>query len=288
MRWITILIIMLSIFALNCEDDNPVSYYESTDEEAILNVVMVDNVRLSGVSPFTDATPDTLAYIDDPIADQPLYWHVVDSTVERLPITYSTNQVESPVGLVDQAYANYTIKFYGNFYNLVYNSEADSLERYVKEFVITGTRRAICQRWGRAGSTRRGWTLISISGATISAGGGQAFLQDLRYISSSNDDSTFSVSLTEVDELLEFDTEEEITLRFDLDSESDLAYIYIPNNNFGYSLAEPTTISDGYEVAVTMPSYSNIYGQFRFYVVNVGDYEDIYRSSGYAYNYQMR
>ncbi len=281
-----LLIFIIPAFIIACGGENPVSDYETSDEEAIYNVVILDNVRLSEIVAFPDSVPDTLAFIANPDPDQPIHWHVVDSTVERMPINYSYDQ-PSPVGLVDQANANYSKKWYGFFNTITYNSDADSIERYTKEFEITGSRTAICQRWGNT-NQRRGWLLTAISAATISAGGGLTFLQDLHFDSPSNDDSTFSRLIVSVEDLLRFDTEEQVTLNYELVSQTDLPYIFVPEDNFGYRLAEPVQVGDGFEIDVIMPDRERIYGQFRFYVINAGDFEDDYRGSGYAYNYWMR
>lgn len=287
MRWLYALIVGVIFITFGCGDKNPVSNNESTDEEAIYNVVILDNFRLSEIIAFPEIVPDTTAFIANPGANQPLYWHVVDSTVERMPIVISDTQVQSPIGLVDQANASYSIKWFGIFHTLNYNVSADSIERYAKEFEINGSRTAVCQRWGSA-SRHRGWLLTAISGANIYAGGGQPFLQDLHYISPSNDDSLLSNLICELDDLARFDTDEEITLRYGLSSENDQAYIFIPYDDYKYQLAAPVISGNGYEVTVIMPSQNRIYGQLRFYVVNAGNFEDAYKSAGFSYSYWMR
>ncbi len=287
MKWLYLILAGITLLTAACGDDNPTSSVEGTDYEAITNVIILDNYRLSEITAFPETVPDTASFIANPITDQPLYWHVVDSTIERISTNYSPEQVQSPVGLVDQANVGYTIKWYGVFHALAYNQSADSIERYDKEFMITGSRSAIVQRWGRS-NLRRGWLLTSISGATIGSGGGQPFLQDLKFESSSNDDSTFSYTISDLDELVQFNAGEGIALSYEMPSEDDLAYIYIPVENYSYELAEPTISGDGYRITLNMPTASRIYGQLKFYVVNAGDFEDDYRASGFSYSYKTR
>jgi len=272
-----------------CIGDKPLSPYEATDEEAIFNVVMIDNGRLSELVILPASMPDTLAFIANPDSGQPLYWHVVDSTIDDFRVLFSDQPVQSPVGLVNQANVNITKTWQGTFNILNYNYEADSLERYSKEFKLTGTRSAVCQQWGQT-SQRRGWLLTAIGHARfVSPGSGYPFLSNLTYDSDSNDDTIFHTGTMDLEDIIRFDAGEEVTLNFSLEDDSDPALIYVPVNNYGYELAVPTPDgSGGYRVIFVMPSISRIYGQFRFLVINAGNFSGNYAASGYSFNYRVR
>jgi hypothetical protein len=289
MKQLAICLLISFFLILACVGDKPLSQYEATDEEAIFNVITIDNNRISELTIFRSDIPDTLDFAQNPDPENPMHWHVVDSTIEEIRVYISNHPVESPVGQVIQASAVLTNTWQGVFHSLRYNDDADSLERNEKEFELTGTRSAICQQWGQS-SHRRGWLLTSISNASFtSPGGGQPFLNNLVYQSDSNTDSVFLNTIYEKDDILRFDTEEEITIRFNLSDDSDYLSMFIPMDNFSYELASPVAAAGGeYEVVVTMPSLNRIYGQIRFLVINAGDFSDVYHATGYSYNYRMR
>lgn len=282
-----LLIISASALILACTGDTPYSPYEATDEEAIYNVVLGDNLRAADLVIVPTEAPDTLAFIANPDSANPVYWHVVDSTEEDFQITFA-GQVQSPVGMVEQANVVFTRNWFGSFKQLGYNPQADSLERRSADFQISGLRSAICQRWGTT-RQRRGWLLISISDARYSAGGSQNFLSRLVFHSESNDDSLFHHGLVTIDDMLRFDAGEEVTFNLELGNDSDLLYMYVPVNNYSYELAQLTPTQPGvYSVDVTMPSTRFMYGQLRFLVVNLGSYPNEYRDLGYSFNYRIR
>lgn len=195
---------------LACVGDKPLSPNEATDEEAIFNVLMIDNGRISELAILPASIPDTLAFIANPDSEQPLYWHVVDSTLDDFRVLFSDQPVQSPVGLVNQANVNMTKTWQGTFNILRYNDEADSLERYSKEFTLTGTRSAVCQQWGQT-SQRRGWLLTAIGHARfVSPGSGYTFLNNLAYDSDSNDESIFHTGTMALEDIIRFDAEEEL------------------------------------------------------------------------------
>lgn len=274
---------------LACTGDTPFSEFEATDEEAIFNVVMLDNARLSNLSILPDEIPDTLAFIANPDSAQPLYWHVIDTTTDEFRVTLSDHQVESPIGPVDQGNVIYTKTWLGAFESFRYNAAADSLERYTAEFQMVGTRAAACQRWGVATSQRRGWLLAAMGDARFSAGGSQIFLDKLVFHSESNDDSLFHYGLKNTADIVRFDAGEEAVFDLELSNPANLLYMFIPVGNFGYELAPLVEFQPGeYEVTVTMPSISYVYGQLKFLVVNLGNYPDEYKALGYSYNYRIR
>jgi len=284
------LICMMAVALLmGCVGDKPLSQYEATDEEAIFNVVMIDNGRISELEILPSSMPDTLEFIANPDPDQPLYWHVVDSTIDEFRVLFSDQPVQSPVGLVNQANVNMIKTRRGVFNILRYNDSADSLERYSKEFELTGTKSSICQQWGQT-SQRRGWLLTAIGHARfVTPGNDQAFLDNLSYDSDSNNDTIFQTGTRNIEDILRFDAEEEVTLSFRVDDETDLVFIYVPVNNFSYSLAVPVPDgSGGYQVPFIIPSLSRIYGQFRFLVINAGNISSDYAASGYSFNYRVR
>jgi len=280
---------MAVALSMACIGDKPLSQYEATDEEAIFNVVMIDNGRLSELAILPASIPDTLSFIANPDPDQPLYWHVIDSTIDDFRVIFSDQPVQSPIGLVNQANVNMTRTWQGVFNILRYNNGADSLERYAKEFELAATRSAICQQWGQT-SQRRGWLLTAIGHARyVTPGHDQAFLIDLTYDSASNDAFVFQTGIQSLEDITRFDAEEEVTLNFRVNSESDLVYIYVPVNNFSYTLAVPVPDgSGGYQVSLVIPSISRIYGQLRFLVINAGYVSIDYAASGYSFNYRVR
>jgi len=286
MKKLSLLIIGLFALLIACSGDTPYSQYEATDNEAIYNVLLVDNLRLADLVIMPDIA-DTQAFIANPDSAHPIYWHDVDSTSEDLQITYA-GQVQSPVGMVDQANVVFTRTWLGSFIKLSYDPQGDSLVRQSVGFQLSGIRSAICQRWGST-SQRRGWLLISISDARYSAGGSQNFLDKLVFHSESNDDSLFHHGLVTIDDMLRFDAEEEVGFNLELDNQSDLLYMFIPDNNFNYRLADLTETQPGeYQVDVTMPSIRSMPGQLRFLVVNLGSFPNEYKALGYSYNYRIR
>jgi len=288
MRKIIWIFLALAGLLLSCdEDSNPIDSVEATDEEAIFNVIMLDHPRLSVLDILSTDIPDTLTFTETPDAANPLYWHVVDTTYESITITISNTQVDSPVGLVYQSYAHYTETYEGTFEILAYNSSADSLERYSKEFSLAGSRNVYCQKWGTS-SQRRGWVLTSISGASFTAGGGYNFPDDLYYHCQSNDDSAFVISTQETDDIVRFDAEEQLTLTYNDISSTDLVYIFVPDENYSYILATPELVDGSYQVQITMPSVSRLWGQLRFLVINAGQYSQNYKATGHSYNYRIR
>ena len=152
-RDLTYCLIVFLIF-LSCVGDKPLAQYEATDEEAIYNVVTIDNGRLSEFRVFSPDIPDTLGFMEMPESDQALHWHVVDSTDEDFRVTISSQPVQSPVGLVEQGSVTLTKIWMGTFNTLRYNEDGDSLERYIQAFELTGTRNGICQKWGQTSFRR--------------------------------------------------------------------------------------------------------------------------------------
>jgi hypothetical protein len=289
MKPIALILISAAALLVACTGDKPLSQYEATNEEAIFNVVMIDNGRLSELVILPVSMPDTLAFIADPDPAQPLYWHVVDSTTDDFRVIFSDQPVQSPIGLVNQANATITRTWQGVLNILRYNDNADSLERYSKEFELTATRSAICQQWGQT-SQRRGWLLTAIGHARfVTPGHDLAFLNNLTYDSDSNDDTIFHTGTTDLDDIPRFDAGEEVTLRFRVNDETNLVYVYTPIDNFGYELASPVPDgAGGYQVSFVIPSISRIYGQFRFLVINAGHVSIDYAASGYSFNYRVR
>ncbi|MCP4580353.1 MAG: hypothetical protein GY839_01950 [candidate division Zixibacteria bacterium] len=285
MKHLVVSSLIALLILMACTGDKPLSQYEASDEEAIFNVITIDNIRLSELAIFPSDVPDTLEFIQNPDAENPLYWHTVDSTDEQLRVLISNQPVDSPVGLVEQASGTLTKTWLGVFNSLRYNDDADSLERYAREFELAGTRSSICQKWGQS-SHRRGWILTSIGSARFtSPGGGQSFLNNLVYQSESNSDSVFHEGVVDTDDILRFDSEEEVTIRYDLNNDSDLLFMLIPVGNYSYELASPVPApAGGYQVTVAMPSTRRLYGQLRFLVINDGDYQAV----GYSYNYRVR
>jgi hypothetical protein len=285
----TIVIIMMFglVMLIACNNDNPVSSLEATDEEAIFNVVMTDNLRLSDMTILPSAMPDTLAFIANPDPDTRLYWHVVDTTIESFQVTISDQMVPSDVGMVYEASVYYTKNIQGTFNILAYNEPGDSLERSSREFSLTGIRSARCQKWGVT-NQRRGWLLTEISDAHFTQGG-QEFLQNLRYHCDSNDDSIFVSSLKDTDLIPRFDADEEVTLTFHIPSSADYVYVLIPEDNYYYQQADLQSLGNGnYQVVATMPALSRLYSQLRFLVIGADYGGSSYVAAGYSYNYRVR
>jgi hypothetical protein len=281
------ILIAVLAFLFACNSENPISELEATDEEAIFNVVIIDNARLSDMQAFPTDIPDTMEFMANPDPLAPLYWHAVDTVSERFQVSISDLPVESPVGLVYEASVLYTKTWEGTFNILAYNSFADSLERYTKDFVLNGSRSARCQRWGVT-NQRRGWLLTKISDAHFAAGA-KEFLRHLYYHSESNDDSVFNAALKSLDSIPRFNAEETVSITFEIPETTDQTYIFVPVNNFSYELATPESApGGGYQVTVTMPSISRMYGQFRFLVVNAGQFGQPYAAAGYSFNYRIR
>ncbi len=121
------LIFMMAVALLMaCVGDKPLSQYEATNEEAIFNVVMIDNGRLSELVILPTSIPDTLEFIANPDPDQPLYWHVVDSTTDVFRVLFSDQPVQSPIGLVNQANVNMIKTRHGVFNRVVIYTKGEA------------------------------------------------------------------------------------------------------------------------------------------------------------------
>jgi|GEM_PF-1983869 hypothetical protein len=288
MKHVIGIIFIFGLVIMACSGKNPVSPIEATDEEAIYNVLFQDNYRITVFDFFKIAIPDTAAFLANPDPNNPCIWHDVQYTSENLVITILDNPVQSPVGLVMEGHVTYTINDTGKFRIIMYNSAADSIERDSVKFNLTMTRSATCQQWGRTNTIRRGWLLTSISDARVSGGQNYPFLSGLRYSSVTHADTSFVYGTHEPGEMLKFSPSEEISIRYQTPDSLDKVFIYIPSNNYGYRLATPQKDSLGvWRATFTMPSV-NIYGQLFFYVVNVGNFNQAYRASGYSFNYRIR
>lgn len=281
-------LLIFAVLIMACSGKNPVSPIEATNEEAIYNVLFQDNYRIMVFDFLNLAMPDTVAFLANPDPNHPCIWHDVQYTNENLIVTVLDNPVQSPVGLVMEGRVTYTLTDTGKFRIIMYNPDADSIERDSIKFSINMTRSATCQQWGRVNSIRRGWLLTSISDARITGGQNYQFLSGLRYSSLSHRDTSFAYGTHEPGELLRFSPSEEVSVRYQTADSLDRVFIYIPNNNYGYRLAEPQKDSLGiWRATFTMPSV-NLYGQLFFYVVNVGNFDQAYRAVGYSYNYRIR
>lgn len=288
MKYIIGFLVILGTLIMACSGKNPVSPIEATNEEAIYNVLFQDNYRIVAFDFLNMAIPDTETFLVNPDPVHPCIWHDVQYTNENLIITVLDNPVQSPVGLVLEGHVTYTLTDTGKFRIIMYNSAADSIERDSVKFSITMTRSATCQQWGRVYTIRRGWLLTSISDARVSGGQNYPFLNGLRYSSTTHTDTSFSYGTHEPGALLRFNPSEEVSIRYQTPDSLDKVFIYIPNNNYGYRLAEPQKDSLGiWRATFTMPSV-NMYGQLFFFVVNVGDFNLAYRALGYSYNYRIR
>jgi hypothetical protein len=288
MKKIYLIMPAIALISLSCTGDKPLSQLEATDEEAIYNVVMVDYGRLAHLEILPTTLPDTLEFMANPDSLHPLGWHNVTDINESFDVNISDQLVQSPYGLVYQGVANYTKTWTGTFEILRYNGEADSLERYTKDFTLRGTRTAICQKWGIT-SQRRGWHLTSIGDARYeSPGHSYPFLDHLYFHADSNPESVFVFGIRATEDLIEFESGEELTIRFEYHDPHDLLLLFIPANNYGYQLAEPQPrAGGGFEVVFSLPQVTRIYGQIRILVVNAGQYESDYKAIGFSYNYRI-
>lgn len=291
-RLIRSLIIAFTVIAalFNCVGDKPVSSFEATDEEAIFNVMLIDNNRISSLEILPTDEPDTLGFMESPDTLHPLYWHNVVETEEDFEVIILDHLVETDIGMVYQANVTYMQTWTGTFETLKYNIAADSLERYSKEFTLEGTREAVCQQWGLSNNQRRGWILISIGDAQfISSGADYHFLSELYFDSHPDYDSVFSFNIQPPGDFIEFNPGEELTIRFDFNDDSDLLLMFLPADDSDYQLAEPVSHPDsGYQVVFNMPSQSDLYGQLKFLVVNAGLIDDDYKAFGYSFNYHIQ
>jgi len=288
MKKLLLTIFMTLPVIVGCVGDKPLSQLEATDEEAIYNVVMLDYSRLAQLEILPANLPDTLAFIANPDSVHPVGWHKVAEINETFDVTISDQPVQSPYGLVYQGTANFTRTWTGAFEILRYNGQADSLERYSKDFALRGTRTAICLKLGIT-SQRRGWHLTSIGDARFeSPGQSYPFLDDLYFHAHSNPDSVFAFGMHATEDLLEFESGEELTINFNYHDQHDLVLLYIPVNNYSYQLAEPQPRDGGgFEVVFDLPQVTRIYGQFKFLVVNAGQYGANYKAIGFSYNYRI-
>jgi hypothetical protein len=271
-----------------CSGKNPVSPIEATNQEAIYNVLFQDNYRIVAFDFLDLAMPDTQAFIDNPDPNKPCIWHDVQFTDEDLIVTILDQPVPSPVGLVYEGHVTYTVNDTGKIRILMYNAAADSIERDSVKFDIRANRSATCQQWGQVNKVRRGWLLTSISDARITAGQSYHFLSNFTYSSASHRDTTFVYGNHEPGELVSFSQSEQVTFQYQLPDSLDRVFAYIPDNDYGYGLAEPVRDSLGiWRASFTMPS-RKINGQLFFFVVNVGQFDQVYRASGFSYNYRIR
>ncbi|MCD6163355.1 MAG: hypothetical protein J7K40_13225 [candidate division Zixibacteria bacterium] len=277
---------LLSMLIYTC--DKPISQQEATDQEAIFNVVVIDNYRLSSLEIFHSNTtiPDTMAYIEEPDTLNPIFWHDIVDTEEEFDVNINPEPVETEYGSFYQASVDYSKTRTGIFNLMRYNNETDSLERFSLEFSLQGEREAVCQQWGSVGGSRRGWRLIEISDAEFSSSGSGSFnLDSLYYHADSNGDSVFSVRSRELDSIPDFDIGEQVKLNFDYEPETNLLLIYIPNNDYFYRLANiHDAVGGGYEVTFNMPS-KELYGQLKFLTINLDEITERYKARGYSYNY---
>jgi hypothetical protein len=288
MKYLNWLCLGCLVLLVGCSGKNPVSPVEATNQEAIYNVMFEDNYRIVAFEFLNMAIPDTLAFIANPDPDHPCIWHDVQYTDENLIITVLDQPVQSPVGLVYEGHVTYSVNDTGKFRILMYNAAADSIERDSVKFNITMSRSATCQQWGQPNKVRRGWLLTSISDARITGGQTYHFLTGLTYTSNSHHDTTFVYGNYEPGELLGFSPSEEVSFEYQLADSLDKVFVYIPDNDYGYRLADPEIDSLGVRRAsFTMPS-RKINGQLFFFVANVGHFDQAYRASGYSYNYRIR
>lgn len=288
MKYISIILLMPVILIFACSGKNPTSPVEATDQEAIYNVLFQDNYRIVAFDFLNLAIPDTAAFLANPDPEHPCIWHDIQFTSENLPIVILDEPVQSPVGLVREAHVTYTVVDTGKFRILMYNAVADSIERDSARFSYNISRAATCQQWGRSNAIRRGWLLTQISDLRITSGQDYVFLSNLKFSSLTHHDTSFAYGNHSPDELLSFIPSEEVTFHYQKANVLDRVFIYLPDNNYGYRLAEPQQDSLGiWRAGVTMPSVK-IYGQMFFLVVNVGNFDQAYSGIGYSYNYRIR
>lgn len=281
-----IISVLLSMLIFTC--DKPTSQQEATDNEAIYNVILVDNYRLGSLEIFHSNTtiPDTIAFIEEPDTLNPIFWHDISETEEEFDVVINPEKVETEFGNFYQASVDYSKTWEGIFNLMRYNIDADSLERFSLVFSMQGEREAVCQQWGSAGSSRRGWKLIEMSGAEFrSSGSGSFSLSSLYYHADSRDDSVFSILSRELDEIPDFDISEQVRLSFNYETQNNLLLIYIPYNDYYYRAANiDTDDTGGYEVIFNMPS-RQLYGQLKFLTINLDEITERYKARGYGYNY---
>jgi hypothetical protein len=288
MKYLFKISLILGPGIIGCSGDKPFSKIEATNQEAIYNVLFIDNYRLMTLDFLSTAIPDTQNYVANPDTLRPLIWHDVQYSHEDLQITILDQPVASPVGPVYQSNISYAVTDTGQFRMMRYNTIADSLERYIVKFTLLMTRTATCQQWGASGQSRRGWILTSISGGRYFSGQNPNFLSGLHYSSLTHHDTTFVYGSHDPAALLSFQAGEQVTLRYHYVDSLDKAFIYLPVNDYGYQLALPQQDSlGGYSLEFSMPS-RKIYGQLVFLVVYVGRFDDHYRASGYSCNYRIR
>jgi hypothetical protein len=276
------------ILLVGCSGKNPISPIEATNEEAIYNVMFQDNYRIVAFDFLNMAIPDTQAFIDNPDPNKPCIWHDVQFSAENLIVTVLDQPVQSPVGLVYEGHVTYSVNDTGKIRILMYNAATDSIERDSVKFNITMARSATCQQWGQPNKVRRGWLLTSISDARVSSGSSYHFLSNFTYSSASHRDTTFVYGNHEPAELVSFLPSEQVAVSYQVPDSLDRVFVYIPDNEYGYRLAEPQQDSLGiWQTAFTMPSMK-INGQLFFLVVNVGHFDQAYKAFGYSYNYRIR
>jgi len=282
------ILIMAILSILFCSCDKPLSPMEATDNEAIYNVVLIDYYRVGDLEIIPSDIPDTTEYIENPDPVNPIYWHKIEQTEEDLDIIISDQPVETEVGSFYQAEVTYTKTWSGNFNIIRYNNNADSLERFSKEFVLTGIREAVCLKMGLT-NHRRGWCLTSIGDAEFTSLTPEPrFLDYLYYFSGSSSDSVFDFGSRSLNDLIVFNTGEEVTIRFDLISDLDELIMHVPVDNYNYQSAEfQPEPSGGYKTIFNMPSVS-LYGQLKFLVINAGDVSEDYLARGFSYNYKTQ
>jgi len=286
MRTSILMLVILSIMFCSC--DEPLSQLEATDNEAIYNVILVDNYRVGDLEIIPSDIPDTTSYIENPDTANILYWHKIEQTEEDFDIVISDQPVETEVGSFYQAEATYMKTWSGIFNIIRYNNNADSLERFSKDFALTGIREAICLKMGST-NQRRGWVLTSIGDAEfISPAAEPRFLDYLYYFSGSSSDSIFDFGSRSLNDLICFNTGEEVTITFDLLGDLDELIMHEPTDNYYYQLSEPQPDpSGGYRVVFNMPSV-RLNGQLKFLVINVGDISEDYLARGFCYNYKTQ
>ena len=289
MKYLNALLLFCLIFIAACSGKKPLSIIEATNQEAIYNVLFQDNFRLVSFDFFDTVVPDTQTYLNNPDPDKPCLWHEVQYFDDDLIITILDQPVQSPVGLVYESHITYTVTDTGRFRMLRYNAAADSFERYSTKFNIRVARSATCQQWGRSNQLRRGWLLTSISDARVTTPGqNYHFLNDFGYSSLTHNDTTCVYDTYDPVVLVSFLQNEQVTVHYQIQDSLDKVFIYIPKNDYGYQLADPQQDSLGnWQTIITMPS-RKIYGQLFFLVVNVGRFDQVYKASGYSYNYRIR
>jgi len=79
------MLVILSIMFCSC--DEPLSQLEATDNEAIYNVILVDNYRVGDLEIIPSDIPDTTSYIENPDTANILYWHKIEQKPRRTLIS---------------------------------------------------------------------------------------------------------------------------------------------------------------------------------------------------------